>query len=143
MTEKFIDKFNGHLLILNDFEVTPKTTPDNLILHFGKEKLKIRDIQNGWKHYIISNIKKDLFYFWLTFYFENDILSILSFTIDDKLKPATAWDNWNEKKERQKRIFFDNWLTKQLGKKREFSWGTVGAFYDNKAGFSSIVLRYK
>jgi hypothetical protein len=142
LTEKLIDKFNGHLLFSNDFEVSPNTKPDDLLLYFGQENVKIRDIKNGWKHYVISNIKKDSIYFWGTFYFENGILSFLSFVIDDKLILTDSWNNWSEENELQKRDYYDNWLTEQLGKKREFSWGAVGAFFDNKGGQSSIVLRY-
>ena len=143
MTEKLIDKFNGHLLLSNDFEVSPDKKPEDLLLYFGQKNVKIRDIKNGWEHYVISNIKKGNIYFWGTFYFENDILSFLSFVIDDKLILTDSWDNWSEEKELQKREHYDKWLTEQLGKKREFSWGTVGAFFDNKGGQSSIVLRYR
>ena len=143
MTENLIDKFNGHLLFSNDFEVSPKTTPDNLLQYFGQENVKIRDIQNGWKHYIISNIKKGNAYFLMTIYFEHGILSFLSLIIYDKVILKDSWDNWSKENELKKRDYFDNWLTEQVGQKREFSWGSVGAFFDNKGGFSSIVLRYK
>jgi hypothetical protein len=142
VTETFIDKSTGHLLFSNNFEVSYRTTPDNLLLHFGLENVKIKDLENGWKHYIFSNLKKDDTYFVATFYFENDILSFLSFIIDDKPILTGSWGNWSKENELQKKEYFDNWLTKQLGEKREFVWGTVGAFFDNKGGSSSIVLRY-
>jgi hypothetical protein len=123
LTEKLIDKFNGHLLFSNDFEVSPNTKPDDLLLYFGQENVKIRDIKNGWKHYVISNIKKDSIYFWGTFYFENGILSFLSFVIDDKLILTDSWNNWSEENELQKRDYYDNWLTEQLGKKKRIFLG--------------------
>jgi hypothetical protein len=142
LTEKFIDQVDGHLLISNDFEVSPKTTPDNLLLYFKEENVKSGDIRNDFGSYIISNVKKGNTYFYGTFYFEKEILSFVSFIIDDKPILTGSWDSWSEKNELQKREYLDSWLTGQVGKKRSFVWGTVGAFYDNKGGQSSIVLRY-
>jgi hypothetical protein len=142
LAEKFINKCNGHLLFSNDFEVSANTKTDELVLYFGQENVKITDMKNGWKHYVISNIKTNSIYFLGTLYFENDTLAFVSFGIDDKLITTDSWDNWSEENELQKRDYYDNWLTDQLGIKREFSWGIAGAFYDNKSGYSSINLRY-
>jgi hypothetical protein len=143
LTKTLIDVSNGHFLFSNTFTMSNRTTPDNLILYFGKENVKISDMQNGWRHYIVSNVQNEKIYLSLTFYFENNTLSFLSFTIDDKPISTNFWDNWSKENEIQKRLYFDDWLTKQFGKKREFSWGTIGAFFDEKGGFSSIVLRYE
>ncbi len=139
---KILDEINGTILLSDNFTISNKTTSEDLILHFGQSNIEIRDMQNGWKHYDIHNTRSNKIYLRLTFYFNNDMLSSLSFIIDDKQILPNSWDNWSKENELQKKEYFDNWLTKQLGERRKFPWGTVSADFDNKGGFSGIVLRY-
>ena len=143
MTEKIIDSVNGHLRFANSFSVSSRTTPEEIVQYFGQENVSINDVKTGWKHYSARNVKINYTYFIITFYFDNDILKMLDFIISDEPIVACSWDDWSEKKELQNRDYYNDWLTKEIGSKRQFTWGTVNSFYDSKGGFSSIVLKYK
>ncbi len=143
MTEKIIDSEYGYLRFTNGFTVSSRTTPKDIVQHFGQENVRINDVKTGWKHYSVCNVKLNDTYFIITFYFDNDILKMLVFIVSDKPIVAGSWDDWNEDEELKNRDYYDEWLTKEIGKDRQFSWGTIGSFYDNKGGFSSIVLNYK
>ncbi|MEO6039463.1 MAG: hypothetical protein ABIQ93_13705 [Saprospiraceae bacterium] len=142
MTQQIIDSINGHLKFTNDFTISSQTTPEEIVQYFGLKNLDIRDVNTGWNHYSVRNIKINDIYFIITFYFDNDILKMIDFIVSDKFIVA-SWDDWTEKKESQNRDYYDDWLTKEIGKNRQFSWGTIGSFYDKKGGSSSIVLKYK
>ncbi|WP_407406094.1 hypothetical protein [Chryseobacterium sp.] len=38
---------------------------------------------------------------------------------------------------------FDKWLTKTLGKTRNFEWGAINAYFDLKGVSSGICIRYR
>jgi hypothetical protein len=143
LTEQIIDNKNGHLRVSSDFAVSTKTTPEELVHFFGQENVDIRDVKTGWKHYSVRNIKINDNYFLITFYFDNDVLKMLDFIVNDRFIVQGSWDDWNENIELQKRDFYNDWLTKEIGNNRQFAWGTIGSYYDNKGGFSSIILKYK
>ncbi len=143
MTENIIDSVSGQLRFKNDFCISSLTTPEDLLQHFGQENVSINDVKTGWKHYSVRNIKINDTYFIITLYFDNNVLKMLDFIVSDKFIVAGFWDDWNEQKELQKHDYYDHWLTKEIGSNRQFAWGTINSFYDNKGGFSSIVLKYK
>jgi hypothetical protein len=133
----------GQIVFSSEFAVSRQTKPKEIVDHFTNKNIECRDPGNGWTHYSIRNIQLKDTYFNMTFYFDNDVLKMTSFVVSDKIIVESSWDDWSEKSEMKKRNFYDNWLTKEIGKNRKFEWGTIGAFYDNKGGFSSIVLNYK
>jgi hypothetical protein len=143
LTKQIIDNKNGYLRVSSDFTVSTKTTPEELVHFFGQENVCIRDVKTGWKHYSVRNIKINDNYFFITFYFDNDVLKMIDFIVSDSFIAQGSWDDWNEDIELQKRVFYNDWLTKEIGNNRQFTWGTIGSYYDNKGGFSSIVLKYK
>ncbi len=143
MTQYFIDSITGKLRVTETNFVSKQTTPDELFYYFRNNNLSVRDIQNGWKHYAVHNAKLNENYFIFTFYFENDILKMVDFIVSDSFIDTSSWSDWSEKKELEKKNFYDNWLTTEIGRARKFSWGSIGAFYDSKGGSSSIVLKYQ
>jgi hypothetical protein len=143
LKEKIIDSVNGHLKFASSFTISSRTTPEEIIQYFGQKNVSINNVKTGWKHYSVRNVKINDTYFIITFYFDNDILKMLDFIVSDKPIVAGSWDDWSEKKGLQNRDYYNDWLTKEIGSNRQFSWGTVNSFYDSKGGFSSIVLKYK
>lgn len=143
MAEKIIDSRNGALRVSNDFTVSSQTTPEEIVHFFGQENVDIRDVRTGWKHYSVRNTRINDTYLIITFYFDNDILRMLDFIISDNFIVAGSWDDWSENNELQKRDYYNDWLTREIGYNRQFNWGTVESFYDNKGGFSSMALKYK
>ncbi len=143
MTQSIIDTRNGELKCAEDFLVSKQTTPEDVISYFGQDNIIIRDTNTGWKHYSVRNAKMNDTYFIFTFYFDNAILKMLDFIVSDQVIIAGSWDDWSERKELEKRDYYNDWLTNEIGNKREFPWGTIGAFYDAKGGGSSIVLKYE
>ncbi|GAA4737956.1 hypothetical protein [Flavisolibacter ginsenosidimutans] len=143
MTQSIIDTKDGELRFAEKFVVSKQTTPQEVIRYFGQDKVVIRDMNTGWKHYSVRNAKVNDTYFIFTLYFDNDILKMLDFLVSDEVITAGSWDDWSERKELEKRDYYNEWLTKEIGNKRNFPWGTIGAFYDTKGGGSSIVLRYE
>lgn len=142
MAQEVIDRNTGQLKFSNEFIISKRTTAKQIVDYFGEENVEFRDVQTGWKHFSVRNAKIGDAYLNLTFYFERDILNMISFTVSDKFFIEGSWDNWSLENELEKQKYYDQWLTKEIGAKREFDWGTIVSFYDNKGGFSSIVLKY-
>jgi hypothetical protein len=143
LVQQIIDKINGQLQFTNSFFVSKKTTHEELINYFGHENISVTDFKNGWKNYTVRNVHLNDTYFIFTFYFENKILKPLHFILSDKNIIAGSWKDWSEKKVLEKRDYYNDWLTNEIGKAREFPWGTIESSYDRKGGFSDIVLNYK
>ncbi|MEO7045619.1 MAG: hypothetical protein ABI091_09965 [Ferruginibacter sp.] len=142
MTEQIIDSTKGELKFPGNFTVSSQTTPEEIIHFFGEENVDTREAGKGWKNYSVRNVKINQTYFIITFYFDNAILKMLDFIVNDKIIITGSWDDWSENEELQKRDYYNDWLTKQIGSNRQFIWGTIGSYYDNRGGSSSIVLKY-
>ena len=143
MTKSLIDKITGQLRFGNDFIVDGTTTPKEIIQYFGQSNIDTKNMQTGWKHYSVRNYKLNGTYFIFTFYYKDDTLKMLDFVISEIPFGTTSWMDWSEQKELEMRDNYNDWLTKEIGKERNFSWGTIDAFYDKKSGGSSIFLKYK
>ena len=143
MTQQIIDTRTGELRFAKDFLVSKQTTPEEVISYFGQDNVVFRDMNTGWKHYVVRNAKVNDTYFIFTFYFHNDILKMLDFIVSDKFIVAGSWADWSEKKELQNLDYFNDWLTKEIGSNRQFVWGTINSYYDSNGGCSSIVLKYE
>src|SRR6185503_16513582 len=53
-----------------------------------------------------------------------------------------AWNDWSLEKELKRKASHDEWLEKNLGGGRSYSWGSIISVYDDKAGGSSIRVTY-
>ncbi|MEM0913468.1 MAG: hypothetical protein AAGK09_02545 [Planctomycetota bacterium] len=53
-----------------------------------------------------------------------------------------GWDNWSEADEQQRKAHHDRWLDEHVGPQREYDWGRVDSFYDERAGYSFIRFAY-
>ncbi|MFD0939382.1 hypothetical protein [Pedobacter boryungensis] len=104
---------------------------------------KIWDIQNGYKWIYFDDIEIDKLFFHIGVCFYNDKLFCIDFSFTEKQEKNLTWDNWNEKEEVNRKETYDKWLTKNMGSKRNFEWGKVSAYFDRKAGSSSIVIKYQ
>ena len=143
MTSELIDKLTGNLVFSNSFRLTEQVKPEELISFFGHDDFTINDLKNGWKHYSIRNVKLGDTYFVFTFSYDNDLIKSVNFIVSDNFIVTGNWNTYSEKDELEKKDYYETWLTYEIGKKREFSWGTISANYDSKGGGSSICLRYK
>jgi hypothetical protein len=56
-----------------------------------------------------------------------------------------GWENWSEERELGRRAFHDEWLASigVEGLPHKYSWGWVRSFFDERAGSSSIAIRYE
>ena len=142
MTEPIINNINGQLRLSNDFIVSSQTRTQEIVDYFGESNIVINDVNTGWKNHSISKIKINELNLTITFYFNKDILKMLNLIINDKGLIKSSWEDWDKDKELNQKEYFNDWLTSQIGRKRQFSWGKIEAIYDNKSGASSIVLNY-
>ena len=123
------------------FVVSDKTTPEDLIKHFGEDRLRITDYKNGHSNYNIYDLKIGDLYFILTFYFKEIIketvkikqLTRISFVLSETsyTNSGDSWDNFDEKKEKKKGQFIQNWLMLQRrGSTTNSDWGDIDVYYD-------------
>lgn len=93
MTLQIIDSIKGQIRFSNDFAVCSQTKPEEIIDYLGQENVSIRDVNTGWKHYSVRNIKINETYFIITFYFDNDVIKMLDFIVSDKFIIAGSWND--------------------------------------------------
>jgi hypothetical protein len=79
--------------------------------------------------------------FSVSVYVRDDRLAMVRLTnIDPKF--GTSWSEWSQQQEAARQAAHDAWLDRHLGPRRDFAWGTVSSVYDQKAGESTIVIKY-
>jgi hypothetical protein len=59
---------------------------------------------------------------------------------DDRF--GTSWAEHSLEKEMARKASHDAWLSRVLGPHCKFSWGSVWSGYDERGGFSDIVVKY-
>jgi hypothetical protein len=55
---------------------------------------------------------------------------------------GTSWADHSLEKEMARKASHDAWLSRALGPHRNVSWGSVWSGYDERGGFSDIVVKY-
>lgn len=91
----------------------------------------------------VLEIMGDSFLLTLNFY-GSDLISVDLFATDKRF--GTSWADWSKEKEIQRKRFQELWLGKVLGNDRypyDYDWGSAESFYNEKAGFSYITVRYR
>jgi hypothetical protein len=57
---------------------------------------------------------------------------------------GSSWSDWSREKEEKRKLLHDAALKRMLGPgPYELPWGTVWSGYDDKSGFSSVVVTYR
>ncbi|WP_207431206.1 hypothetical protein [Sabulibacter ruber] len=139
-----IDRNTGHLTFSLDKVVTQTTTLADLKGFAFGEMQEERNLLNGWIHFVVKNVEMSGKYLNITFFFHQEALNSVTFIINNSpFDLESGWGTWNEKEEREKVIFFTQWLEEQVGPARNFTWGHIWAAYDPLSGGSSIGIRYK
>lgn len=116
----------------NTYEEILKLAPTN----------KTWDVKNGYKWIYFNDINIDKLFFNIGVCFHNERLFCIDFGFTDKLEKNLTWDNWSEKDELKRKDIYEHWLTTIIGKKRNFEWGKVGAYFDPKGGTTSMNINY-
>jgi len=136
-----LDSLNGELKISDQLIITKNTIPDDLFGHYKTNNIEVRDINNGFIHYTIRDVELQGKYFFFSFCFFGGRLNMLTFGFENH-PGLLSWDDWSEAKEMQNKVEYDHWLDGEIGTRRVFPWGKIGAYFDPKGGGSGIVLRH-
>lgn len=136
-----INTNNGSLKLSEDFALSPQTTysqirsafPDNRIWEVGTGYV--------WVYFSDIQIEDMLFCFSLCFYKERLAMVDFWFRTKDE-KVVSDWSEWTEEYELNQRKKLDQWLTQKIGNRRKFAWGNIGAYYNQKSAYSSIVMNF-
>ena len=83
MYQQLLNPATGEFKINNEFVISDKTTIEDLIAHFGEDKLALNDMKNGHSNYSAWNIQIGELYFIFTFYFCFRRISLLWPMISD------------------------------------------------------------
>lgn len=106
-------------------------------------------------HGATTNIANEPFHSWkLTGTFRSaglDLLVVLWFRgqqlttvslLDPDPRFGTGWADHTLENEMARKASHDAWLSRALPPQRDVSWGSVWSGYDEKGGFSDIVVKY-
>lgn len=74
-------------------------------------------------------------------WFREQQLTMLSL-MDRDPRFGTSWADHSREKEMARKESHDAWLSRSLPSRRNFSWGSIWSGYDERDGFSDIVVRY-
>ena len=140
MANRVVNGYYGEINISDKFKISRSTTKNQLFDFFGEENISVRDVETGYIHYTVRDIYigESNFIFVTTFYHET--INSVSFVFD--YSPTDTWNDWSEEKELKRLDKYEKWLTQQIGTKRNYPWGVIGASFDAKGGSTSIVMRY-
>lgn len=150
MNRQVININSGEFMVSNNFSISDKTTPQQLVAYFEKDKLHMNDMQNGYSNYCITNFGIGNLYFNITIYFKqlikvNQLTSIAFILSDTPYSNSTkSWDNFTKEKTEKDGQFMKNWLTKQLANSNsKFNWGTASVNYDQHNFSYTCNIRYR
>ena len=138
-----INKNTGYISLNEEIQLVPNSEFASIEKLKLGETQKVRDLGNGYKWLDIKNLLFDNHHFTFQLCFLNEKLTRITMVFQNTpfdLNPS--WDSWSEEHEKERLTEYQNWLTKELGKIRNFDWGEVWAAYDPKGGFSSIGISY-
>jgi|GEM_PF-5148241 len=132
MNQQIVNPRTGEFMLDKGFVLSGMTQDSDLITHFGKERLIIRDFKNGYSHYMIHNLKLDDLYFILTVRFFKGRITRIEFVL--QLLPYdgnAGWDSFDREEEIRKGKFMEQWMAKQIGREaKAHDWGEMGLSYD-------------
>lgn len=138
-----IDKNTGNLTLDSGKAILSTTSLGEIKDFKLSEVQEEQDMGNGWVHFTVRNVEVSGTYFIITFIFHEKALESVLFVINDSpFDLNIGWESWSEQKERNNAVLYNNWLNKEIGTSRNFSWGNVWATYDPKSGGSSMGIRY-
>lgn len=148
MDKKIINKDTGELCFDNGFVVSKNTTLEELLRHFGKDKITKSEYNRNV--YILQQQKLGKYYLKFYFYFGKQHLNKIEFEVETKPIERIPWSSNRDVETR--------WIARQLNDKSNFKWdmnkagrhyhlqydwGSIGVYYDFKNGTFSSVLVYK
>lgn len=140
---KILDPKNGSLRISDCLAITQKTGLQEIVVHFGADRVNIVDHTNGCQTVSVQNILVDEYWFCFSFEFRSDLLNGIRIVVDEQ-EFIGGWETWSEAEEMQRLAFCEKWLLQQTGTMESyFSWGSIQALHDLKGGFASIMLKYE
>lgn len=135
-----INEINGNLTF-EKILITPATTYTELRTDFPDNR--IWEVGNGYVWIYFSDIVIDDKTFSVAVCFNGEKLHFVDFSFRFKgEKIITDWSEWTEKYELSQKKKLDQWLTAQIGKNRQFSWGSIEAYYSPKSSTSGILVNY-
>ena len=135
-----INLLNGNFQITENIIFCKDKNYDDILKLSPKSRTW--DVKNGYRWIYFTDIEIDKLFFHISVCFHNDNLFCIDFGFVQKHEKNLTWDNWNEKDELKRKDLYDKWLTKIMGKQRNFDWGKVGAYFDLKSGTSSMYIKY-
>lgn len=148
MDKKIINKDTGELCFDDGFVVSKNTTLEELLRHFGKDKITKSEYNRNV--YILQQQKLGKYYLKFYFYFGKQHLNKIEFEVETKPIERIPWSSNRDVETR--------WIARQLDDKSNFKWdmnkagrhyhlqydwGSIGVYYDFKNGTFSSVLVYK
>jgi hypothetical protein len=131
------------LFHMRGFDAGPRTTSEALVRHFGAA-LTTRDLGNAWVHHDLAPQVVEGERYRVTYLCERGALRRIELTVwSASSAPPTEADPWNPAAAKKERDAYEAWLTRRLGERREFPWGTVSAVFDLRSTVSFIGIRYE
>jgi hypothetical protein len=131
----------GEFYISDNVKIERFKNYDEVLMQFVN--IETKDIGNGYKWIYCKNIEIDNLSFNIGICFYCNKLFCIDFGFTFEQQKNVTWDNWNEESEIKRKEIYENWLTKNIGSKRKFSWGTIGAYYDPRSGTSAMNIKYR
>jgi hypothetical protein len=148
MTNQLINIKTGEFTIAPDFIASRTTTLNDLMNHFGKDKLTESEYVKGY--YSLPKLKMENLYFRFTFHFKNELLKEICFEIDETSEPRAPYasnqdleTNWIARQTNDTAKFDWNNNPNQEQYGLQYDWGGVGVFFDFKNGTYQSSLNYK
>lgn len=139
-----IDCNTGYLILDPSICIRPGDSLEAVVALSLGDSNDIHDMQSGWQWLFARNVYVEQKYFVLHFGFYKNRLQRISLVVsNERFIPLSNWNSWSERIEMHRLAELTQWLFKELGSKRLFSWGTITANYDVKSTSSSITIDYE
>jgi hypothetical protein len=128
-----LNKLTGEIII-NDFMISTDTTSLELNILNSKYEIKLRTTSTGSEFYSIPNIEDGDTS--IQFLFYNDKLQRVNIGAGENYKFPAFVITAEEKSVVKKKL-------ESIGGEKNYSWGSIEFSEDVKAGFVSILIKYK
>ncbi len=80
--------------------------------------------------------------FTMSLFFKGEDLTMIDLCDTNPAFP-TDWNNWSQDGELARKASHDKWIEEYVGTRRSFAWGRVASCFDQKGGWSHLMIQYE
>ena len=134
---------NAGIIIFDSprFEIGPRLTRADFSCSPVFDQAALLAKNEPWCSWNLKGLKLGEDLFVATLFFYGDQIKMLELA-NASPEFGTTWNDYSQEKELLRKKFHDQWISRNLAGRSDYSWGTIDSVLDPRAGSSFIMITY-